>query len=99
MARGSVWPFDCVVDESSSFKSHQRWKKLKAVRKYINRVIELGHRAGLFGGPKCLRRRAATWKDHHHSGTFCPESIFGNCGREGQGTIDGVLAIRCSEVI
>lgn len=41
---GTKWPFDCVVlDESSSFKSHQaqRWKKLKAVRKYINRVIEL----------------------------------------------------------
>ena len=72
---GTKWPFDCVVlDESSSFKSHQaqRWKKLKAVRKYINRVIELtGTPAsqGLFGfvAPSVSTGWwAATWKDHHH---------------------------------
>ena len=39
-----AWPFDMVVlDESSSFKSHasKRWKKLKAVRPHIRRIVEL----------------------------------------------------------
>lgn len=39
-----AWPFDLVViDESSSFKSHQskRWKKLKAIRPHISRIVEL----------------------------------------------------------
>lgn len=38
------WPFDCVViDEMSSFKSHQakRFKALKAIRSHINRIIGL----------------------------------------------------------
>lgn len=38
------WPFDMVVlDESSSFKNWQakRWKKLKAVRPKIRRIVEL----------------------------------------------------------
>lgn len=38
------WPFDCVViDELSSFKSSkaQRFRALKAVRKYITRIIGL----------------------------------------------------------
>lgn len=38
------WPFDAVVlDESSMFKSHtsQRFKKLRRVRKYIKRLVEL----------------------------------------------------------
>lgn len=38
------WPFDVVIlDELSSFKSHQskRFKQLKRVRSYINRVIGL----------------------------------------------------------
>ena len=38
------WPFDMVVlDESSSFKNWQakRWKKLKAVRPRISRLLEL----------------------------------------------------------
>ena len=41
---GNVWPFDVVVlDESSSFKSHQakRFKALRAVRSHIRRLIEL----------------------------------------------------------
>ena len=41
---GNKWPFDVVVlDESSSFKSHQakRFKALKAVRPRIHRLIEL----------------------------------------------------------
>lgn len=41
---GNKWPFDMVVlDEASSFKSHQaqRWKKLKSVRSKINRIVEL----------------------------------------------------------
>lgn len=41
---GMKWPFDCVVlDESSSFKSHQakRWRKLKSIRDRIPRIIEL----------------------------------------------------------
>ena len=41
---GNKWPFDVVVlDESSSFKSHQakRFKALKAVRPHIGRLIEL----------------------------------------------------------
>lgn len=40
----NAWPFDVVVlDESSSFKSHQakRFKALKAVRSHIRRLIEL----------------------------------------------------------
>lgn len=39
-----AWPFDMVVlDESSSFKNQQskRWKKLKAVRPHIRRIVEL----------------------------------------------------------
>ena len=39
-----AWPFDMVVlDESSSFKNQQskRWKKLKAVRPHITRIVEL----------------------------------------------------------
>lgn len=38
------WPFDMVVlDESSSFKNHQakRFKKLRAVRPHIRRIVEL----------------------------------------------------------
>lgn len=38
------WPFDMVViDESSSFKSHQakRFKALKNIRRHINRLVEL----------------------------------------------------------
>ena len=38
------WPYDCVViDESSSFKSHnsKRFKALKRARKYIDKVILL----------------------------------------------------------
>ncbi|MGN0384582.1 MAG: SNF2-related protein [Lachnospiraceae bacterium] len=38
------WPFDSVViDESSSFKSHQakRFKALKSIRSHINRIYEL----------------------------------------------------------
>ena len=38
------WPFDMVVlDESSSFKNWQakRWKKLKAIRPRIRRIVEL----------------------------------------------------------
>jgi SNF2 family DNA or RNA helicase len=38
------WPFDMVViDESSSFKSHQakRFKSLKNIRRHIHRLIEL----------------------------------------------------------
>lgn len=41
---GSRWPFDMVVlDEASSFKNHQakRFKKLKAVRPRIARIVEL----------------------------------------------------------
>lgn len=41
---GSAWPFDVVVlDESSSFKSHQakRFKALRAARPKIERLIEL----------------------------------------------------------
>ena len=41
---GNAWPFDVVVlDESSSFKSHQakRFKALKAVRPHVGRLIEL----------------------------------------------------------
>lgn len=41
---GNHWPFDVVVlDESSSFKSHQakRFRALKAVRPHIHRLIEL----------------------------------------------------------
>lgn len=40
----SAWPFDMVViDESSSFKSHQakRFKALKKVRPLIKRIVEL----------------------------------------------------------
>jgi SNF2 family DNA or RNA helicase len=40
----NAWPFDLVVvDESSSFKSHQakRFKALTWVRKYISRIVEL----------------------------------------------------------
>lgn len=39
-----AWPFDMVVlDESSSFKNQQsrRWKKLKAMRPHIRRIVEL----------------------------------------------------------
>lgn len=39
-----AWPFDMVVlDESSSFKNQQskRWKKLKAIRPHIRRIVEL----------------------------------------------------------
>lgn len=39
-----AWPFDMVVlDESSSFKNQQskRWKKLKAMRPHIRRMVEL----------------------------------------------------------
>ena len=39
-----AWAFDMVVlDESSSFKNQQskRWKKLKAVRPHIRRIVEL----------------------------------------------------------
>lgn len=41
---GKQWPFDMVViDESSSFKSHQaaRFKALKAVRPRVDRMVEL----------------------------------------------------------
>lgn len=41
---GNDWPYDMVViDESSSFKSHQskRWKSLKAIRPRISRIVEL----------------------------------------------------------
>lgn len=40
----NAWPFDMVViDESSSFKSHQakRWKALKNIRPHIKRIVEL----------------------------------------------------------
>lgn len=40
----NAWPFDMVViDESSSFKSHQakRFKALKCVRPHIRRIVEL----------------------------------------------------------
>lgn len=40
----NAWPFDMVViDESSSFKSHQakRFKSLKNVRRHIRRLVEL----------------------------------------------------------
>ena len=40
----NAWPFDMVViDESTSFKSHQakRWKALKRIRPRINRIVEL----------------------------------------------------------
>ena len=40
----NAWPFDTVViDEASSFKSHQaqRWKALKSVRPHMKRIIEL----------------------------------------------------------
>lgn len=40
----SSWPFDMVViDESSSFKSHQakRFKALKNIRRHIKRLVEL----------------------------------------------------------
>lgn len=40
----NAWPFDMVViDESSSFKSHQakRFKSLKNIRKHIHRIVEL----------------------------------------------------------
>lgn len=40
----NAWPFDMVViDEASSFKSHQaqRWKALKSIRPHIRRVVEL----------------------------------------------------------
>ena len=43
-ACGNDWPFDMVVlDEASSFKNHQakRFKKLKAVRPRIRRMVEL----------------------------------------------------------
>lgn len=41
---GKKWPFDTVViDEASSFKSttSQRWKALRKVRPYMDRLIEL----------------------------------------------------------
>src|SRR5690554_1466081 len=41
---GRKWPFDCVViDEASSFKNSksQRFRALKRVRPYIDRLIEL----------------------------------------------------------
>lgn len=41
---GGAWPFDlCIVDESSSFKSHssQRFKALRVVRPRMQRVVEL----------------------------------------------------------
>ena len=41
---GQSWPFDMVVlDEASSFKNHQakRFKKLRAVRPRIRRIVEL----------------------------------------------------------
>ncbi len=40
----NAWPFDMVViDESSSFKSHQakRFKSLKNIRRHIRRLVEL----------------------------------------------------------
>jgi len=40
----NAWPFDMVVlDESSSFKSHQsqRFKALKSIRPHISRIVEL----------------------------------------------------------
>lgn len=40
----NAWPFDMVViDESSSFKSHQakRFKSLKNIRQHIHRIVEL----------------------------------------------------------
>jgi SNF2 family DNA or RNA helicase len=41
---GKKWPFDMVIlDESSSFKSHKsaRWKALRKVRPFIDRIIQL----------------------------------------------------------
>lgn len=41
---GKKWPFDMVViDESSSFKSHssQRWKALRKVLPYVDRMVQL----------------------------------------------------------
>jgi hypothetical protein len=41
---GTRWPYDCVViDEASSFKSSKalRWRALRKVRKYIDRIIQL----------------------------------------------------------
>lgn len=41
---GNKWPFDMVViDEASSFKNHssQRWKALRKVLPYIDRLVEL----------------------------------------------------------
>ena len=109
---GAKWPFDCVVlDESSSFKSHQaqRWKKLKAVRKYINRVIELtGTPASqgyldlwpqvfLLDGGQRLGKTITSYRDAF----FVPDQrnrtqIFSWKLREGaKEQIDGVLADLC----
>ena len=54
-----AWPFDMVVlDESSSFKNQQskRWKKLKAVRPHIRRIVELTGTPA----PTC-GRRSSCW--------------------------------------
>lgn len=79
------WPFDMVViDESSSFKSHQakRFKALKNIRKHIHRIVELTGTPSpngltdlwaqmyLLDGGKRLGRTLTEYRNNY----FCPSA-------------------------